>query len=256
MLCMLTAGMAIFEALIVLIARASPPQTLFASEVSNAPGLFRALSGSNGGAPITTYPGLLGFGLVHPFWIALQLTAVASLAAAVMAADIEAGTIELVMARPLTRGRLLAERVAALAFTVVLLNATAVATLAIGIALSPQLHRAIPLSRLPVAGLAGLALAVSIAGPAIAVSAGGRRRSHVLGAAVAFGAIGFALNFIALAWHTAAPLRYVTPFHYYTPGNALARSHTPWSSLALLFAIGMAGVALAAWTVQRRDLAP
>lgn len=256
MLLVLTLSMVVFEALIVLIARASPPQQLFASEVNNAPGLFRALSGSNGGASITTYPGLLGFGLVHPFWIALQLTAVASLAAAVLAADVEAGTVELIMVRPLTRARLLTERLAALGVAVLLINAAATLTLLVGVALTPQLHRSVPLPRVVVAGLAGVALTASIAGPAVAVSSASRRRAHVLGAAVALGAAGFALNFVALAWHTASPLRYVTPFHYYEPGDTLARSHIPWGSLMLLFAIAAAGIAVAFRTLQRRDLAP
>ncbi|MFD0373782.1 hypothetical protein [Streptomyces sp. NPDC127112] len=40
----------------------------------------------------------------------MQLTAIGSLAAAAVAADVESGTVELVMVRPVSRNRLLAER--------------------------------------------------------------------------------------------------------------------------------------------------
>jgi len=252
----LSVAIAAFEALIIVIARARPPNLLFASEVNALPGLFRALSGSGGGVPITTYPGLLGFGLVHPFWVAMQLTAVGSLGAAVLAADIETGTVELVMVRPITRARVLVERVAALVAALVVLNAAASGALAVGIALTRQLRPVIPVDRVALTGLLGLGLGLSIAGPAVAVSAAGRRRAQVIGATVVMGAGGFALNFIALAWSRAGGLRYMSPFHYYTPGAVLAQGQFPWASFTVLVGAALAGVATSAILVARRDLAP
>ena len=252
----LAAAIALFEALIIVIARASPPNQLFASEVNAVPGLFRALSGSGGGVPITTYPGLLGFGLVHPFWVAMLLSAVGSLAAAVLAADVEAGTIELVMSRPVTRARVLAERLAALAVAIVALNVASSAAIAIGIAATAALRGTIPLDRVAISGVLGVALGFSIAGPAAAVSATGRRRAQVIGATVIIGAGGFALNFLALAWTRIGSLRYASPFHYYAPGDILAHGGVPWGSLAVLLSTATAGVAIAAAAIARRDLAP
>ena len=252
----LAISMAAFEALIIVIARASPPSRLFASEVNAVPGLFRALSGSGGGVSITTYPGLLGFGLVHPFWVAMQLTAVGSLAAAVLAADVEAGTVELVMVRPVSRARVLAERTAALVVALVVLNAAACGAVAAGVGLTPQLRSIISPARVAEAGLLGLALGFAIAGPAVAASAAGSRRAQVIGATVVLGAGGFTLNFAALAWSRIAALRYASPFHYYSPGDVLARGHLPLSALAVLFGVGAAGVVAAIVLISRRDLAP
>jgi ABC-2 type transport system permease protein len=249
----LSLGMAAFEAVVVAIARSNPPQQLFGSEIQHAPGLFRALGGS-GSVPITTYPGLLGFGLVHPFWIAMQLTAVASLAAAILAADVETGTIELIMVRPISRARLLAERVAALVAALVVVNVAAAGAVAVGVALTPPLRHAIPLAHVAAAGALGLALGLCIAGPAIAISAAGRRRAQVVAATVTFGAATYALNFVALAWSKAAALRYVTPFHYYTPADLLAHNRIPWSSFAVLLAVAIVGTATGAAALARRDL--
>ncbi|MEU6239111.1 hypothetical protein ABZ885_39810, partial [Kitasatospora sp. NPDC047058] len=137
----------------------------------------------------------------------------------------------------------------------VMLNAAATGTVALGVALSPDLRDAIPIGGVFAAGLLGCALTLCLTGPVLAVSALSRRRAHVVGATVAFGAVGFALNFVALAWSPAAPLRYLSPFHYYTPGDALAHGTVPWASFAILCAVGLAGLAAAFALLERRDLA-
>ncbi|MER6298213.1 ABC transporter permease subunit [Kitasatospora sp. NPDC001539] len=254
MLLSLLFGMVVFETLIVVIAGTVPPTELFGAR-RTPPGAFRAFSGSNGDVSIASYPGLLGAGLTHPFWIALQLTVIGSLGAAAVAADVESGTIELLMTRPVSRRRLLAERAGALIAASVLLNAAATLTVALGVAFSAHLRDAVPEGGVFVAGLLGCALAFCLTGPVLAVSALSRRRAHVIGAAVAFGAVGFALNFVALAWSPAEPLRYLSPFHYYAPGDVLARGGVPWAALGVLVGVGLLGLLAAFRLLERRDLA-
>lgn len=248
-------GIVVFETLIVVVTNTIPPGQLF-SGGRGPPAAYRAFSGSSGDVSLASYPGLLGAGLVHPFWIALQLTVIGSLAAAAVAADVESGTIELVMVRPVTRGRLLAERTAALLVATGALTAAATLTVAVGVALSPAIHADVGLGGVFAAGLMGYAFALCLVGPALAVSAAGRRRSQVLGTVIGIGAVGFAVNFVALAWEPAAPLRYASPFHYYTPGDALARGAVLWPQLAVLVGVGTVGFLLAHALLRRRDLAP
>ncbi|WP_457032701.1 ABC transporter permease subunit [Kitasatospora sp. P5_F3] len=255
MLAALVLGIVLFETLIVVITGTISPMQLFAGAGKTPPGAFKAFSGSAGDVSIASYPGLLGAGLVHPFWIAIQLTAVGSLAAAAVAADVESGTLELLMVRPVSRARLLGERTAALLLAALLLNLAATLTIAAGVALSPDLHREVSVTGVFVAGLLGCGFALCMIGPALAVSAVARSRSQVIGTVIAFGAVGFALNFVALAWSPAAPLRYASPFHYYTPGDALADGTVPWASLGLLTAVGLAGIGAAFALFARRDLA-
>ncbi|WP_031078887.1 ABC transporter permease subunit [Streptomyces sp. NRRL WC-3742] len=255
MLALLSVGMVVFEALIVLVIRAVPPVQMFAG-AGHAPDALKAFSGSTGDVSIASYAGLLGAGLVHPFWIAMQLTAIGSLTAAAVAADVESGTVELLMVRPVSRLRLLAERAAAVLVASLVLNASATLAVVGGVALSPTVHHAVPLRGVFAAGLMGVAFTVCLSGPALAVSAAGRRKAQVIGATVAVGAVGFAVNFIAMAWHPAAPLRYLSPFHYYTPGDALAHGTLAWGPLAVLLAVGAAGLGAAVPLLLRRDLAP
>ncbi|WP_405810919.1 ABC transporter permease [Streptomyces sp. NBC_00210] len=256
MLAALALGMVVFETLIVVIANTIPPTQLFGGQGRTPPGAFKAFSGSTGDVSIASYPGLLGAGLVHPFWIAMQLTVIGSLAAAAVAADVESGTIELLMVRPVSRARLLAERTAALAIASVLLNAAATGTMAVGVLLSPRLHREVPITGVFSAGLLGCGFALCLTGFALAVSAVSRRRGQVVGATIALGSVGFAVNFVALAWSRAAPLRFVSPFHYYTPGDALADGTVPWASFGVLAGAGLAGLTAAFVLLARRDLAP
>ncbi|MFF4393054.1 hypothetical protein ACFY0G_40995 [Streptomyces sp. NPDC001552] len=153
--------MVVFEALIVVVANTIAPGQLFSAGGKGPPSVYRAFSGSGGGVSIASYPGLLGAGLVHPFWIAMQLTAIGALAAAAVAADVESGTIELVMVRPVSRNRLLAERTAAVVIAALALNAAATLTVAAGVWLSPDIHRDVPLSGVFAAGLTGCGFAVS-----------------------------------------------------------------------------------------------
>lgn len=256
MLLALALGMVAFETLIIVIARTISPQDLLVGSVRQPPSAFRAFSGSGGEVSLASYPGLLGAGLVHPFWIAIQLTVVGSLGAAAVAADVEAGTIELLIVRPVSRARLLTERTAALVTGSVLVTTAASAAIAVGVAATPRLHQAVPLGGVAAAGVLGLGLALCIAGPVLAVSAAGRHRSQVVGATIVLGAVGFAVNFVAQAWSTVSFLRFVSPFHYYAPADALVSGTVPVGSLALLLGVGLTGFAAAGWLLARRDLAP
>jgi ABC-2 type transport system permease protein len=256
MLLVLALGMVAFETLIIVIIRTIPPEQMFAGSIRQPPSAFRAFSGSSGAVSLASYPGLLGAGLVHPFWIAMELTVVGSFGAAAVAADVEAGTIELLMVRPVSRARLLAERTAALVTGSVVVTAAATVAVAAGVVATPRLHATVPLPGVVAAGVLGLGLALCIAGPVLAVSAAGRHRSQVVGATIALGAGSFAVNFVAQAWSTVAFLRFLSPFHYYTPADALVSGTVPLGSLTVLLAVFVVGVAAAGWLLARRDLAP
>ncbi|MFE5806092.1 ABC transporter ATP-binding protein [Streptomyces sp. NPDC056491] len=51
-------------------------------------------------------------------------------------------------------------------------------------------------------------------------------------------------------------LRFLSPFHYYTPGDALAQGGVLWPRLGILVGAGVLGLAFAHLAMQRRDLAP
>ncbi|WP_327576073.1 MULTISPECIES: ABC transporter permease subunit [unclassified Streptomyces] len=124
---------------------------------------------------IASYPGL-GAGLVHPFWIAGSPRSVPSRQRR-SPPDVESGTIELLIVRPVSRRRLLTERTVALGLAVPALNAAATLTVAAGVVLSPDVHRDVPLGGVFAAGVMGCGLGLCTMGLALAVSAEARRRA-------------------------------------------------------------------------------
>ncbi|AWZ03476.1 hypothetical protein DRB96_01640 [Streptomyces sp. ICC1] len=74
----------------------------------------------------------------------------------------------------------------------------------------------------------------------------------MVGATIGIGAV----NFIALGWSPAAPLRFVSPDHQCTPGDALARGQVLWTQLGGVAGVGVLGLVLGRALLVGRDLAP
>src|SRR5581483_6192504 len=111
------------------------------------------------------------------------------------------------------------------------------------------------------------ALVFAVSGVTMALSAAGRSRNRVIGIAVLVFVLLFLANVVGQMLESIAWLRPLTVFFYYQPQQiALARVWTVsplavwgWGPaavnvLAVLFAVGAAGYAVALWVFMRRDL--
>jgi ABC-2 type transport system permease protein len=249
----LAAGLVAFESMIVVVATLMSPADLLAQKGANSSS-FDAFAGSSGEVELASIAGLLGAGLLHPFWIALQMNAVGSLGAALLAADVEDGTIELIAVRPLSRSRILGERLAAVVISTIALGFIAVVPYAAAIIVSDAVGNAIDISGAIAAGVAGIALVLAFSGLATFASCTLRRRSAVFATVGGVAAVTYALNFIAETWDTIRALRLLSPFHYYQPGDALVFSRYDPTNLAVLLGTFVI-LAIAAFVmVERRDL--
>lgn len=164
----------------------------------------------------------------------------------------EDGTLEHLLAQPVTRGRVAAERYLATAGTLAIL--VTAFTLAL-IALAPLFDAAagIPLGRILTASAALYALAALHLTLAYAIGAATGRRGPATAITTSVAATGYLLHSLLTPASTAAPLREISPWHWYLDRNPLAQGVTPtalWLPLllsALLLATGWA-------LFQRRDL--
>jgi ABC-2 type transport system permease protein len=245
-------GIAMFEVLIVVITAAVPADELLSAKP--APDAFEAFSGSSGGVSLASTAGLLGAGLIHPIWVAIQLSAVASFGAAAVAADIEERTIELLAVRPISRLRLLGERLAAAVIASASLSVACIVPIWAGVQFSGRLHDAVATVGYACAFLSGFVLMLAFTGFAIALSCNSRRRSSVLSGVAGFAAIMYAINFAAEAWHPARDLRWTSLFYYYRPADALVSGVIPWRNIGVLLVVFAVGVIVGALRLQRRDL--
>jgi ABC-2 type transport system permease protein len=188
------------------------------------------------------------FGIIVPLLLILFAAATGARA---IAGDEEAGTLDLVLAHPVSRGGLALQRFAALAL----------ATLALG--------AVVLLVLLALAGPAGLEIAagnlaamvlhlvlLGICFGALALALGGivGRRGPVLAGTAAIAVLAYFANTLAPQVDTLAWLRRLSPFYYYSGGEPLRRG-LQFGDAATLCAIAAVLVAVGTLVFDRRDVA-
>jgi ABC-2 type transport system permease protein len=229
----------------------------------------------------------LAIGYVHPLVQTLLCIWAVGRTAGAIAGELDRGTLELLLAQPLPRWRLI------LAHFLVDLCVIPLVCLALwsGTLLGTQIlgpftidEETLRAFRLPQVSshtlldidaiafgkglwnVAGLLFALS--GVTMVLSAVGRFRNRVLAVAVLLTVLQFLINLIGQLWETVAFLRPLTVFYYYQPqritltGTWTVDPGEVWGGqplvslnvLAVLVTVGAAGYLAALWIFSRRDL--
>ncbi|GAA0961201.1 ABC transporter permease subunit [Actinocorallia libanotica] len=188
------------------------------------------------------------FGLLVPL---LATFYGAATGARMISADEESGHLDLLLAHPISRTRLLLHRFAALASGAVLIAAAVLGAML-------AIRTGAGLDSVSVGGftaqavtLALLALLFGALATAIGAATGGSRAT-VFGTAAGIGVLAYAVNGFApqvgADW-----LRLLTPFHYYIGGEPL-KNGLPLADACVLAAATAALLAAGTWRFTRRDL--
>ncbi|MBA8962459.1 hypothetical protein COO55_25605 [Rhodococcus opacus] len=169
-----------------------------------------------------------------------------------ISADEESGYLDLLLAHPISRTRLLLERLAALIVGAALI---AVVVLAGQLAVRGSAQ----LDSISVANFAAQAvhltlLAIFFGAVAVAIGAAtGRSRATVFGATAGLGVLGYAVNGFApqigVEW-----LRYLTPMHYYIGGEPMENGVQVFDAVILVL-LTVLVTAAGAQLFNRRDIA-
>jgi ABC-2 type transport system permease protein len=173
-----------------------------------------------------------------------------TIGARAIAGDEETGMLDILLAHPISRTRLVLERFAAL------VAATAgfglIAWLAVTVA-ARIAEMAIPVSHIA-AACAGLALAGLVIGSvALAVGALTGRLSLAIGVTVGVALVSFLANNLAPMIDGLASLQRLSPFYYYLGGDPL-RAGFDASGSAVLAVAALLLAGLAVWGLNRRDV--
>jgi ABC-2 type transport system permease protein len=172
-----------------------------------------------------------------------------------IAGELEAGTLELSLTRPVSRLRYLAAHVVLLVPGCLALTcAYAVGVLAADRVLDPP-GRMLLVSRLLVAAVESGLLVLAVGGVALLVSALSSERGRALAWALGVVIVMYAGDFLFALWSPLEPLTRLTLFRYFTPGPAIQHGQVSWSDSAVLAAVAAATLGAAAWRFARRDLA-
>jgi ABC-2 type transport system permease protein len=206
----------------------------------------------------------VSIGYVHPLAQTLLCVWAVGRSAGAIAGEIDRGTMELLLAQPVPRHRLILAHLGVDLLTIPVVCLSLWAGTWAGAWLTGQLDLPAdrggidPLVFAPALLNAAL-LVFALSGYSLWVSSLGRFRGRVLGAAVLLTLVQFLVNVIGQLLEGWAFLRPYTVFYYYQPQPMALlpewyRQAEIWQRLGVLLAVGTAGYLLALWTFCRRDL--
>ena len=230
--------------------------TSFTGQAPNIPFLQsppRAVTAFLGGsADFFHAAGWLAAGMMHPVMLALLTAAALLVSAGSVATEIERGTIDLVLTRPVGRLPFLLAKALA---SVLAVTAAHVGGLVGVLAARQTIGSVRSLAAGPVlrAVFGSWLLFVGIAMVGLLVSACSSLRGRAIGVTVGIVVGWFFANFIALLIDSVSGLRYASPFHYFQPTDLLAGT-APARDLLILTALAAAALTAAAVAFTRRDL--
>jgi ABC-2 type transport system permease protein len=215
------------------------------------PRAMRALLG--GAADFTSPAGWLVTAMAHPITLGLLTAAALTVATGAIAGEVERGTLDFVLTRPVSRGSYLGAVSAA-----AVLGVTAVELAAF---LATLLARQtvdgvqdLDLSGVARVFLGSWVLFVALSAVAVLISANVGLRSRAVALSVGFTLLSFGINVVALMLDQLYPLRRLSLFHYFQPADLL---DTParLDELVVPGLVAVAATAVAAWSFTRRDIA-
>ena len=213
---------------------------------------------------------LLSVGYVHPLAQTILCVWAVGRASGAIAGEIDRGTMELLLAQPLARWRVVAAHCCVDLITIPVLCLSLWSGTWLGTWLVGILRVGAPLDTLEIvadplrfgpalANVAALLFAVS--GYTMWLSARGRFRGRVMGLAVLATLLQFLVNVVGQLWDFVERLRPFTVFYYYQPQQIIL--HGEWNvkvaggsfnGTAVLLAVGAVGYLLALRAFCRRDL--
>jgi ABC-2 type transport system permease protein len=224
----------------------------FEDVMNDLPDAVKALVGAQAGVTFTSPAGYLHTQMLTSLVpIVLLIFGIGAGARAIGGAE-DDGTLELLLANPVTRRRVFVERGLAVLGLLAALTLVGLAALSL---LGPAFGVLDGLSTVHVlgawAGVASLALLHTVL--AFAIGAARGHRAPALAAAATVAVAGYMLEGLLAVTDALRPLRFVSPWHWYLERNALVEGTTVQATLLpVLVAAVVAG--LSAWRFERRDL--
>lgn len=216
------------------------------------------------GIDIRRASNLLTSGFVHPLVQTILCIWGIGRAAGAIAGEIDRGTMELLLAQPITRTQVIKAHLIVDLLTIPVLCLSMWAGISLGaylVGLAGNENPALRADPWPfVRALPNVALLVfAVTGYTMWISAAGRFRGRVLGIAILLTLVMFLVNVIGQLWDPADSLRPLTIFYYYQPQPIILNAEwyadgMVWLRLGVLFAVGTLGYLMAWRTFLRRDL--
>lgn len=196
--------------------------------------------------------GLLAFGWNHPVSHALGTAAAIVLAVRAVAGEIESGAVELLLSQPLSRADYFAIHVVFALLALALLSLAGMAGTLVGQAF----FRMDPLRVATLGRIAGNYFLLQAAwfGMVVAFSAFAREGGRVASLGFMLALVSYFAQVIGRLWPRAAFVLPCALHSYFVPQEIVAGTASLVRPATVLLAVTGAGLVVAAWRFQRRDL--
>jgi ABC-2 type transport system permease protein len=206
-----------------------------------------------GSGSLFTLGGAITIGFEHPIGIGLVAVFAVGAAANAVAGEREAGTLETLLARPLSRRRFYGSVGAGVKISVAIVLALLLTGQVISIFLL-GVDDEIDVAMIPVVWLVGLLLWGAFAAFSLAASVSFDRRGPAIGLSLAYLAVNYFLEILGTFLPDIDWTQEYSLFHHFNPGEILAGQLDPVDLVILGVAV-LLPIIWALWIFPRRDLA-
>jgi ABC-2 type transport system permease protein len=201
-----------------------------------------------------SFQGMVAVGFFHPVFV-LLVSLLGIYFGSEPAYDVEAGFVDLLLARPLRRQWLVTRSVA------LVLIGTAAPPAAMALTMPIALRVLAPANAPWPAALDVLKMAMNLTAVAavfgalslLIASRSSRRGSAIAGAGIV-AVCCYLVMFLEPTWRPAQTFGWLLPFHYFRPLDFLAGRAAPWRDLLVLGTLAIVLTATAYWQFNRRDV--
>ena len=206
-----------------------------------------------GGGDVFSLAGSIALGYVHPIAIILISIFAIGFTASAVAGERQRGTLEVLLARPLSRTTVYVTLLVAALLFIALVLISASAGTVIGSTVAGVLGE-LAVDRLPLLWLNGMLLWGTFAAIGLAASVSFDRLTPALGSTLAIVVVMYFLDILGSLWPDAKGLQPYSLFHYLASRDVLTGT-VDLFGLGLLAVVGAAAVGVALVVLPRRDFA-
>jgi ABC-2 type transport system permease protein len=205
-----------------------------------------------GSGSLFTLPGTITLGLQHPLAIAMLGIFAVGAGSTAVAGERARGTLEVLLARPVSRTTLYVTILAALLVAVVVVLLAVLAGMIVGTAVVNLIDE-LDLSQMPLVVLNGFGLWAAVTTFALAASVTFDRPGPAIGLSLAWLLIHYFLEILGSLWADAAWTQEYSLLHHFNPGEILTGQTDP-IDLVIVFAAAIVPVVYALLVFPKRDL--
>ena len=205
-----------------------------------------------GSGDLFSLSGSIALGMVHPLFLALIGIFAVGVSATAVAGERQRGTLEVLLARPISRRAVYAT----LAVALVALIAIPLATTLAGVLVSANVNGVadeLDAARLPLLWLNAFLLWTAFAAFGLAASVTFSRTGPALGLTLAYVLVMYFVEILGSLWEEAKPYQDWSVFHHFQPKEVLAGKADPFD-FVLLAGLTLLPVLYALIAFPRRDI--